>query len=86
MNATLTLNQGVFVKGYLKTNEVAERFGVDPRTVLRWVKSGHFPGTKKLNPLAKNSPLLIPEKSVMEFEQKQTLPMASDGANNGANN
>lgn len=85
MNAVLTLDQGVIVKGYLKTNEVAERFGVDPRTVLRWVKSGYFPGTKKLNPLAKNSPLLIPEKSVVEFEEKQTLPMAS-GENNGANN
>jgi transcriptional regulator with XRE-family HTH domain len=84
MNAVLTLDQGVIVKGYLKTNEVAERFGVDPRTVLRWVKNGHFPGTKKLNPLARNSPLLIPEKSVVEFEERQTLPLASE--DNGANN
>ncbi|MCB0173885.1 MAG: helix-turn-helix domain-containing protein [Anaerolineae bacterium] len=85
MNTFSVVNQGVVMKGYLKTAEVAERFGVDPRTILRWVKSGYFPGSKKLNPMARNSPLLIPEQSVQAFEEKQTevvSEMVQEGEDN----
>lgn len=71
------------MKGYLKTTEVAKRFDVDPRTILRWIKSGCFPGAIKLNPYAKNSPLMIPEESVKEFEQRQVLrPVQNHGGGN----
>ena len=61
------------VKGYLKTADVAKRFDVNQRTILRWIKDGCFPGAIKKNPRSKNSPILIPEQSVEQFAQEQVL-------------
>jgi transposase-like protein len=61
------------VKGYLTTAEVARRYDVDPRTILRWVRAGYFPGTIKKNPHFKNSHIAIPEKSVEAFAQAQLI-------------
>ena len=61
------------VKGYLTTAEVARRFDVDPRTILRWVRAGCFPGTIKKNPRARNSHIVIPEQSVETFAQAQLI-------------
>ena len=69
-----TIENGVkTVKGYLKTVEVAERFDVNPRTILRWVKAGYFPGSLKKNPFAINSPVVIPEEAVEEFAKAQLI-------------
>ncbi|MBE7474363.1 MAG: helix-turn-helix domain-containing protein [Anaerolineales bacterium] len=70
------------VKGYLTTAEVARRFDVDPRTILRWVKAGCFPGTRKKNPRAKNSPIVIPEQSVEDFEKAQLIEPENSVRNN----
>lgn len=70
------------VKGYLTTAEVARRFDVDPRTILRWVRSGCFPGTIKKNPRAKNSPIFIPEQSVESFAQAQLIEPEKSANNN----
>lgn len=70
------------VKGYLTTAEVARRFDVDPRTILRWVRAGCFPGTIKKNPRAKNSPIVIPEQSVETFAQAQLIEPEKSANNN----
>jgi prophage regulatory protein len=35
---------------YHNVREVAERFGVDPSTIWRWVKDGFFPKPYKFGP------------------------------------
>lgn len=83
---TLVLNQfnGVGnLKGYLKTADVAKRFDVNQRTILRWIKDGCFPGAIKKNPRSKNSPILIPEQSVEQFAQEQVIkPDVENGDGN----
>lgn len=85
MNTVTALHQpngGIIVKGYLRTAEVAKRFDVNSRTILRWVKDGYFPGAIKQNPHASNSPILIPEQAVEDFAQKQVLePNGRTGQN-----
>ena len=81
--AVTNYTNGGIVKGYLRTAEVAKRFDVDSRTILRWVKDGCFPGAIKKNPHARNSPILIPEKAVEDFAQKQVI---TPGEHQGRNN
>jgi excisionase family DNA binding protein len=34
------------VKNYITTGEAAALFGVEPDTVLRWIKSGYIPASR----------------------------------------
>ncbi len=65
--ASLTLDKGIDMKGYLNAKEVAERLNVSSRTVIRWAKRGDLHGAIQLNPNAETSPYLIPEKAVEDF-------------------
>lgn len=49
----------------LTAPEVADKCGVTSKTVHRWIKAGHFPGTQK--GLGKTSPYLIPKNEVEAF-------------------
>jgi transposase-like protein len=53
----------------LRVSEVAERYNIAPSTVRLWINKGYFPGTHKLSP-ATNSPLIIPETAVLEYEKR----------------
>ena len=77
----LVLQSGVSdMKGYVRTAEAARRFGVTTRTILRWVDLGYFPGTRKQNPRATNSPILIPVSALENFAQEQVItPDQDDG-------
>jgi excisionase family DNA binding protein len=55
----------------LSTSQVAERLGVNARTVQRWAAAGRFPGAYRLDPDAKKSPYLIPEGDVEAFEERR---------------
>jgi excisionase family DNA binding protein len=59
----------------LNTSDVAERLGVDVRTVQRWIAAGRFPGAYRVDPQGSRSPYLIPENDVVAFEErrKQTV-------------
>ncbi len=57
----------------LSTGQVAERLGVDPRTVQRWVAAGRFPGAYRLDPDAKQSPYVIPSSDVTAFEARRQM-------------
>ncbi len=51
--------------------EIATRLGVNKQMVIRWIRAGHFPNARKMNPLAKyNSPTLVPEADVEKFVKK----------------
>jgi excisionase family DNA binding protein len=54
----------------LSVKEVAERLGVTPRAIHRWIKRGYFPGAYKLSP-ALNSPYRIPESDIIAFEERR---------------
>ena len=73
MEIVTLMTREAMMKGYLRTKQVARRFDVHPRTILRWVDAGYFPGTIKKNPKAKNSPVLIPETAVNAFAEEQVI-------------
>lgn len=50
-------------------SDVASALKVSRRTVLNWIEAGHLPGSRKKG-LAKNSPIIIPAKSVSDLRQK----------------
>ncbi len=65
MTATMTaLTMRDTMKGFLTAAEVAKRFNVTSRTVVRWIEDGSLPGATKINPSVPNSPFLIPVDSV----------------------
>lgn len=51
--------------------QAAERLGVAPTTLSRWVKLGHFANAYKLDPNAQNSPYRIPEEDIEAFEEQR---------------
>lgn len=54
----------------LSATEAAERLGVTPRTILRWIKDGEFPGARQKRPIPR-SPYQIPESDVVAFEERR---------------
>ena len=52
----------------LSTTEVADRLEVHRNTVISWIRKGYFPNARKVG-LGKNSPYVIPESDVTEFEE-----------------
>lgn len=53
------------------TQEVAERLGVTPRAIHKWIKRGRFPNAYKLDPDSRTSPYRIPEDDVVAFEERR---------------
>ena len=52
--------------------EVAERLGVTPRTVVRWIREKiAFPNAYQKNPFIKTSPFVVPLADLEDFEQKR---------------
>ncbi len=58
---------------WLTTKQVAALLDVHPATVSDWVSRGFFPGSKKLNPMGKNSHYRVPRQSVESFIKAQTV-------------
>jgi hypothetical protein len=58
---------------YLTTLQVAEILRCSPTYVTILVKRGHFPGTIKMDPTRRNSPLRIPRKAVEEYQKRQIV-------------
>lgn len=52
----------------LMTSAVAERYGVDPRTVRNWAKAGLFPGALQVGKKGRGAIWLIPEADLVGFE------------------
>lgn len=62
--------------GYSTVTQVAELFGVQRRTIIRWIEAGHLPGSVRLNPHMPRSPYRIPEAAVDRFlAQRQSPPV-----------
>jgi excisionase family DNA binding protein len=57
----------------LTVDQVAQRLGVTPRSVLRWLDKGFFPNAYRFAPMAK-SPWRIPESDVVVFEGLRKNP------------
>jgi len=55
----------------LSTRETAERLGVIPRTITKWIKQGSFPNAYKLNPDALRSTYQIPISDIEAFEERR---------------
>lgn len=74
VSGTMTLQnvsgKGKSVESFTSAAQVAKRFNVTARTVVRWIKEGKLPGAFQVNPDAENSPFMIPVKSVDAFEKK----------------
>ena len=60
----------------LTTRKVADRLGVTPRSVQKWIRQGKFPGAYKLDPDGATSPYRIPENDVVSFEERRTHQIA----------
>ena len=58
---------------FMTTEEVAEILKCSTVTVQRFVKRGHFPGTRQLDPTRKNSGFRIPRESVDAFLAAQVV-------------
>lgn len=52
----------------LTSAQVAERFGVEPRTVLNWCKAGLFPNALQGPRTGRGAIWLIPEGDLTDFE------------------
>ena len=52
----------------LTVAQVAVRFGVDGRTIRRWILRGHFPGAYQLG--TGKTPYVIPLDDVLAHEKK----------------
>lgn len=62
----------------LTTKEVAEILKCTTMTVTEFVKRGHFPGARKMDPTRRNSPLRIPRAEVLAYQEKQLVSPKSD--------
>lgn len=56
---------------FINSSEAAKWLNVSTRTITNWVQKGYFQGAFKINPLARNSPYLIPMSAIEEFEKKR---------------
>lgn len=74
------ISGGKSVKQFTSAAQVAKRFSVTARTVVRWIKEGKLPGAFQVNPDAENSPFMIPVKSVEEFAKTRPSDNDNDGA------
>ena len=54
----------------LTARQTAERLKVSKDTVLRFIKDGRLPGSRKRDPLKKTSPMLIPVASIEALERE----------------
>ena len=54
----------------LSVTEVAQRLGVHPRTIRRWIHSGEFPNARQVRPI-RRSPFRIPLSDVVAFELRR---------------
>jgi excisionase family DNA binding protein len=54
---------------YLTTRQVADRFGVHPRTVSRWVRSGQLPHAAKL--AGRRGAYLFDPATIDDAQQRQ---------------
>jgi hypothetical protein len=67
---------------FLSAAQVAKRFKVTARTVVRWIDEGKLPGAFQVNPDAPNTPFLIPVASVEAYEKtRETSDNNGDGQN-----
>lgn len=81
-NLNFYKDTGENMSDFLSAAEVAKRLNVTPRTIVRWIEAGHFPGAIKVNPYAKNSPFIIPKTSVASFEEKRNQGVVQPVNNN----
>lgn len=51
-------------KPYLTVKEAAKLLGIASSTIHVWIDQGRFPGTYKLDPAKRNSPMRIPAGAV----------------------
>ena len=57
----------------LTTNQAAELLGCSVRAIVNYVRRGHFPHARKMDPTKRNSPLRIPRADVLAFQERQVL-------------
>jgi predicted site-specific integrase-resolvase len=55
---------------FLTSSQVAEQFGVDTRTVSRWIARGKFPNAEKAHE-GLRAPYLIPISDVQALKESQ---------------
>lgn len=63
----------------LTTKEVADRLGVTPRAVQKWIGQGKFPNAYKLDPDGATSPYRVPENDVVSFEERRIHQLKAKG-------
>lgn len=51
-------------KKYIRATKAAEILGVAPKTINRWIDSGHIKDAYKINPNISNSPFLVAQHEV----------------------
>ena len=54
-------------KEWFSSGEVAELYGVHYTTISTWCKDGALPGVRKMNPLVRRSPYMIPRETVQKL-------------------
>ena len=68
---------------FLSAAQVAKRFNVTSRTVVRWIDEGFLPGAFKANPDVTNSPYLIPTSVVDTFAEERKSEEVEEATQNG---
>lgn len=68
------------VEDFVSVAEVAKRFNVTTRTVVRWIADGELPGAFQVNPNVRNSPFLVPLASVEALEKRKQGAEARNGS------
>ena len=58
----------------LRVGGVAQRLNCSPTKVRTLIDEGRFPNARKLDPLKKTSPYLIPVSDVVQFEKDRYSP------------
>lgn len=56
---------------FLTVAQIATRLNVTTRSVARWISVGLLKGAFKIDPSIKNSPFIVPQSSVEEFEAQR---------------
>lgn len=57
---------------YMTIAQLADRYKVTARAVLKWINKGHFPNAYRVSP-EENSPYRIPVSDVIEYEKKRRV-------------
>jgi excisionase family DNA binding protein len=55
----------------LSAREAAQRLGVTPRTIIKWINRGTFPNAYKLNPDGLRSAYRIPLTDIEALESRR---------------